>query len=372
MHPRPSPCIVVCFAHTWRDPMENGQNTAIELFAGVGGFTIGLSNAGWDVIWANQWEPNKKRQWAFECYDRHFKDSTNLNVDIATVDASDIPDHELLCGGFPCQNYSVASTLSSSKGIQGGKGVLWWEIDRIVEAKRPRFILLENVDRLLRSPANQRGRDFGIMLACLYDLGYSVEWRVINAAESYDDLFVKETSHDVKYISDTFKFDFKNSGYCSQGLIRTLKVEPDYDKSYLTLGDFLQRGVEERYYITEEEEERLRYLKGAKRLTRRSKDGYDYIYSEGAIPFPDPLDRPSRTMLTSEGSISRTSHFISDPETGRIRRLTPVECEKLNGFPADWTKDMPENMRYFCMGNALMVGLVQSMGHRLQRIKRLV
>ena len=324
--------------------MENGQNTAIELFAGVGGFTIGLSNAGWDVIWANQWEPNKKRQWAFECYDRHFKDSTNLNVDIATVDASDIPDHELICGGFPCQNYSVASTLSSSKGIQGGKGVLWWEIDRIVEAKRPRFILLENVDRLLRSPANQRGRDFGIMLACLYDLGYSVEWRVINAADygyqqrrrrtfifatrdddvknllygnkhprhvlttsgffagvfpvrfpSYDDLFVKETSHDVKYISDTFKFDFKNSGYCSQGLIRTLKVEPDYDKSYLTLGDFLQRGVEERYYITEEEEERLRYLKGAKRLTRRSKDGYDYIYSEGAIPFPDPLDRPSRT-----------------------------------------------------------------------------
>ena len=155
----------------------------VELFAGVGGFNLGLRESGWKVIFANQWEPGKKSQWAFDCYNSHFPESVNLNVDVATVDAVDIPAHELLVGGFPCQDYSVASTLANSKGIQGKKGVLWWEIYRIASAKMPRFILLENVDRLLKSPAKQRGRDFGIILACLSSLGYTVEWRVINAAD---------------------------------------------------------------------------------------------------------------------------------------------------------------------------------------------
>ena len=163
--------------------MDRKNMDVVELFAGVGGFRLGLEKSGWSTVFASQWEPGAKTQWAFDCYDRHFPDSTNSNLDIATVDAKDIPDHSLLCGGFPCQDYSVASTLAASKGIQGKKGVLWWEIRRIAEKKKPRFILLENVDRLLKSPARQRGRDFGIILSCLNSLGYSVELRVINAAD---------------------------------------------------------------------------------------------------------------------------------------------------------------------------------------------
>ena len=118
------------------------DKTVVELFAGVGGFRLGLDKSGWKTIYANQWEPGKKNQWAFDCYDKHFKDSINSNEDIASVNASEIPSHTLLVGGFPCQDYSVASTLINSKGIEGKKGVLWWEIRRIAEEKKPNFILL--------------------------------------------------------------------------------------------------------------------------------------------------------------------------------------------------------------------------------------
>ena len=171
------------------------KKTVIELFAGVGGFRVGLNNIkgfneqgkaienrDWDFVWANQWEPSTKIQHAYDCYTTRFGDECS-NEDISKVDAKTIPDHSLLCGGFPCQDYSVARSLSNEKGIEGKKGVLFWDIARILKEKNTPFFLLENVDRLLKSPSKQRGRDFGIMLRTLSDLGYNVEWRVINAAD---------------------------------------------------------------------------------------------------------------------------------------------------------------------------------------------
>ncbi len=160
------------------------EKTVCELFAGVGGFRIGLeeSDQNWNTVWANQWEPGRKSQYAYDCYVSHFgKNKNYINEDIASIDKEDIPDHNLLVGGFPCQDYSVART--GAKGMEGKKGVLWWQIRDVLETKSPKFVLLENVDRLLKSPASQRGRDFGVILACFNDLGYTVEWRVINAAD---------------------------------------------------------------------------------------------------------------------------------------------------------------------------------------------
>ena len=160
------------------------KKTVCELFAGVGGFRIGLeeSDPNWNTVWANQWEPGRKSQYAYDCYVSHFgKNKNYINEDIASIDKEDIPDHNLLVGGFPCQDYSVART--GAKGMEGKKGVLWWKIRDVLETKSPKFVLLENVDRLLKSPASQRGRDFGVILACFNDLGYTVEWRVINAAD---------------------------------------------------------------------------------------------------------------------------------------------------------------------------------------------
>ena len=128
----------------------------------------------------------QRAQHASDIYEKRWGANNHSNKDISSVKTSEIPDHDVLVGGFPCQDYSVARVLSHSKGLEGKKGVLWWDIHRIIKEKKkkkPKYLILENVDRLISSPASQRGRDFSIMLASLSDLGYAVEWRVINAAE---------------------------------------------------------------------------------------------------------------------------------------------------------------------------------------------
>lgn len=392
----------------------------VELFAGVGGFRVGLERASdrFNTVWANQWEPGRKNQFAFDCYNRHFGDSgsTNVNEDIELVKGS-VPEHDLLVGGFPCQDYSVAST--NAKGIEGKKGVLWWSIHDIVQSRRPKYVLLENVDRLTRSPVKQRGRDFGIILRCMADMGYKVEWRIINAAEyglqqrrrrtfifacRDDTAFSKIYNDDPEAVitktgffaesfpvtgnilkrkvgvidisqdeyrdlvdfSENFEADFFRSGFMSGYKVYTREVEPLSPEQSVTLGELLQEGVDERFFDIDIE--KWKYMKGAKRIERTRADGSTQVFSEGAIPFPDILDRPGRTMLTSEGSANRSSHLIQDPSNGRFRTLTPVECERLNGFDDGWTEGMSERQRYFTMGNALVVQLIEVMGRRLDSI----
>ncbi|WP_442985537.1 DNA (cytosine-5-)-methyltransferase [Sedimentibacter sp. MB31-C6] len=393
------------------------DKTLCELFAGVGGFRLGLEKASkdWKTVWANQWEPKKKQQHAFDCYCEHFgKKEIYINEDIASIDKSKIPDHNLLVGGFPCQDYSVART--GAKGINGVKGVLWWEIRNILEIKKPKFVLLENVDRLLKSPAKQRGRDFGVMLACFNELGYNVEWRVINAAEYgfaqrrrriFIFAYTRETKFasmqssanaqciintagffartfkinpinniqntnliykDLADVSENFKYEFGNSGYMNNGQIYTSNVTPVSIKP-IPLSQILEKNADNKYNINESNLEKWNYLKGSKKIERTSKAGHKYIFSEGPIAFPDPIDKPARTMLTSESSLNRSTHVIKDPTTSKLRLLTPVEAERLQGFDENWTNTgMPEKFRYFCMGNALVVGVVEKMGQTLNKI----
>lgn len=393
----------------------------VELFAGVGGFRIGLEQAGHEVIWSDQWEPSIQAQHASDCYESHFGGEDHTNVDINEINAAGVPDHDLLVGGFPCQDYSVAQT--GAEGIEGEKGALWWEIERIARAKRPSYLLLENVNRLLRSPTEQRGRDFGVLLHCLHDLGYNVEWRVINAADygyatkrrrvfifaaheetdwgdwlgtqadqphylTREGFFPREFPVDganqhrlptaqtpdetllanPKATSDGFEFHFKRAGVMVDGDIWTRQVDAETVDGE-TLGDVLEEGgVPDRYFLSEDERDEWEYAKGAKEIERVSESGHEYTFKEGAIPFPDPLDRPARTLLTSEGTTSagREKHVVEDPETGDFRILTPREVERLMDFPDGWTDTgMPENWRYTCMGNALVVGLVEQMAEVL-------
>ena len=460
------------------------KKTVCELFAGVGGFRCGLNNINenvvyspennakekWETVWFSQWEPAEKNtQYAHDCYVYHFgtcldkngNDTTNENIE--DVDKSTLPDFSLLVGGFPCQDYSVASSLATSKGLEGKKGILWWSIRETLEAKQPPFVLLENVDRLLKSPAKQRGRDFGIILACFRDEGYTVEWRVINAADygfqqrrrrtfifAYrnDTKYAKRLLDSVKYnpmfgeemhrecignviekegffaksfpiipienkkiqleklpnglgdLSDHFKFDFENSGVMLDGTVYTCKTTPNYSGKQITLGDVMETGeVDKQYFIPEEklyytypdithsdesinrlskeERQTWQYLKGAKKLPRTAANGHEYIFSEGAIPMIDEYDKPARTMLTSEGGFSRTTHIVKDKKTGKIRLLTAEETERIQGFPTGHTKycnvkgevvEMPVNKRRFMMGNALVVNLISQMEHVLSDI----
>lgn len=400
------------------------KKTVCELFAGVGGFRLGLErlNSGWETMWFSQWEPGARTQWAHDCYVKHFGESPDLNdeyhtgEDIGKMVKENIPDHTLLVGGFPCQDYSVAHTLASSKGIEGKKGVLWWQIRDTLIAKQAPFCIFENVDRLLKSPAKQRGRDFGIILSCLNELDYSVEWRVVNAAMygaaqrrrrtfifaykndteygrmqsviNAEDIITKdgfmakafpiisiekicegELPSDIVETSDGFAFDFCPAGYMTKGKIYTTKIKEDEEKPIL-LGEILQSGVDESFFITDETRmAKWTYLKGAKKIPRKSASGHEYIFSEGPIAFPDSWDRPGRTMLTSESTLNRSTHVVADPSNGKLRILTPVEAERLQGFDDDWTNSgMPQRMRFFCMGNALVVPMVTRMGKVLDEI----
>ena len=449
-----------------------------ELFAGVGGFRIGLEgppgssrDGAFKVVFSNQWEPATKKQHAAEVYVQRWglerieegatsyvhpihDDDVFINDDIAKIAAKDIPDHDLLVGGFPCQDYSVAKTLDKAKGLQGKKGVLWWEIYRIIKAKKPKHVLLENVDRLTKSPVNQRGRDFAVMLSCLSELGYVVEWRVINAAdyglpqrrrrvfilahkagteqhrilskkkvdpigwltkdgtiakafpvEKYEGDALEEfqllnEGEEIADLSKRFnekglpgnRSPFNSSGLMSKNRYWTLRAVPDYHGEIETLGNLLVTPgkVPDAFILDADSVTRDKgwsYQKGAKKPTRKGRDGFTYTYSEGAVGFPDALDKPSRTIITGEGGAgpSRFKHVVRfKPTKGQknrlkldskecnkirkdlglkksewMRRLTPIELERLNQFPDNHTEGASDGKRAFFMGNALVVGIIE-------------
>ena len=418
----------------WRN--VSNEIKVAELFAGVGGFRLGLEGYGdperpeydmaaagpFKTIWANQWEPGTDaRQFAARCYRTRFGEEELVNRDISAVmddaeaGALDIPDVDMVVGGFPCQDYSVARPLSQSRGIEGKKGVLWWEIYRFLHLKQPRFALFENVDRLLKSPAKQRGRDFAIILSCLAEVGYAAQWRVVNSAEygcsqrrkrvyifceradgagadnpadliaggvlaaafpaKFGDIAEFEVPADPYDASETFGVGAKASAFLEAGAmfggrVATCRTAEEYDGPRRTLGDVLvpEGDVPERFFIEADKMGRWEYLKGSKSERRVDKrTGYEYTYSEGAMSFPDPTASPSRTILTGEGGTgpSRFKHVVECP-SGRLRRLVPDELDRLQGFPAGWTDTgMTEAQRAFCMGNALVTDVVHRIGEAM-------
>lgn len=406
----------------------------IELFAGVGGFRLGLEKVNdsvqdaYEIVWSNQWEPSTKTQHASDVYAARFGHENHSNEDIAKVIEEDfelIPNHELLVGGFPCQDYSVAKTLSQAEGIAGKKGVLWWSIHGIIEKKKknaPNYLMLENVDRLLKSPATQRGRDFAIMLASLSDLGYIVEWRVVNSADygmpqrrkrvyimAYkkgspvyknvksitpekwiletgvmqkafpksllkNALDVFDLEGDLVSISeDKVNYNAKRRPFETIGImvdrkVYTGKAEAIYEGPKIVLKDILlpNSEVPSDFFIDDKDMERWTYLKGSKKELRTTSTGHCYHYSEGPVTFPDALDRASRTIVTGEGgkTPSRFKHVVKT-KSGRYRRLTPVELERLNMFPDNHTEGATDAKRAFFMGNALVVGVIEALGREL-------
>ena len=408
------------------------KKTVIELFAGVGGFRVGLNNVkiidgkvkenpNFKFVWANQWEPATTKQDAFECYKTRFgsDDDELSNVDISKVDKKKLPDCSLLVGGFPCQDYSVARKTHSTIGIEGKKGVLWWQINDILKAKKPAFCLFENVNRLVQSPSKQRGRDFGIMLRCLVDNGYGVEWRIINAADygfgqrrrriyifafrknteyykriskfkpndalssktifakafpiekiasSIDPIDMKKDYPSLVEVSDKFHAQFFNSGILIGSKVYTHNVTPIYVDP-TPLSKIVEHTSDKDFYLTEDEKKKFEYLRGSKQLERVASNGLKYNYTEGSMSPYDDLSLPGRTMLTSESSVNRSTHIIKDPKNHRLRFLTPMECERLNCFPDDWTNTgMTQKKRYFMMGNALVCGIIAKLGIYISEI----
>lgn len=419
----------------------------LELFAGVGGFRVGLENSDkeyFETRWANQWEPSRKSQDAFEVYNYHYPDSENIGFSISDISDEKFAsmDADMIVGGFPCQDYSVARSKKNEKGIEGKKGVLFWEIIRATKIIKPKYLILENVDRLLKAPSKQRGRDFAIMLTAFNNLGYSVEWRVINAAEygrsqrrrrvfffvyrndthfaetieakyenkdivfeeqKYDEYLFEtglfatqfpiknsplknrhvfyELDDDIVDVSDNFTGTVWNTGVMRHGKYYSTDTEPDFDGKPITLGQILQNEdeVPEKYFITDSAKlKKFKFLRGPKRIERTSADGHSYIYSEGGMAPYDDLTLPGRTMLTSEGTVNRSTHFLK--VNGKYRLITPVEAERLQDFPDNWTAkkkladgslvDVSDKMRMFFMGNALVTEIVRKIGDFIKKIEK--
>ena len=417
----------------------------LELFAGVGGFRIGLENSDKNFFktrWSNQWEPSRKSQDAFEVYNYHFPNSENIGYSISDISDEKFAsmDADMIVGGFPCQDYSVARSKKNEQGIEGKKGVLFWEIVRATRIIKPKYLILENVDRLLKAPSKQRGRDFAIMLTAFNNLGYSVEWRVINAADygrsqrrrrvfffvfrndtkyaksldskyenedivfeehKYDDYLFQtglfatqfpikqapvknrqvfyELEDDIVAVSDNFTGTVWNTGVMRHGKYYSIETVANFDGNPITLGEILQDETEvpDKYFLTDKAKlEKFQYLRGPKKLERTSADGHTYIYSEGGMSPYDDLNLPGRTMLTSEGTVNRSTHFLF--VNNKYRLLTPIEAERLQDFPDDWTAykkledgtvvEVSDKMRMFFMGNALVTEIVRKIGDFIKTI----
>lgn len=401
-----------------------------EMFAGVGGFHLGLKRASSDykVVWANQYEPERKKQFAYEIYRNRFPDTYISNVDISKVEKSKIPDINLVVGGFPCQDYSVMST--AAKGLYGKKGVLWWDIKDVIEEKWPQFLFLENVDRLLKSPGvakEQPGRDFGMILKTLSELGYSVQWKMINAADygfpqRRRRTFIFATREDthfsehlrtaimlnknqlIRYIATMaplssslpvkelgeiqtidlskygtlaefskrfkVKYGFRQTGIMSAGKVFMADYAAKSTESVKLRSIVKSNLSDQSQFLSDEQKARFSILKAGFRAVKTSRTGFEYKYGMGGIDYPDSLDKPARTMVTSEHTISRTTHVIIDPGNGRERLLTPEEAEQINTFPEGWTKlaGVTDSERFFTMGNALVVNLVRDIAIEIDKI----
>ena len=423
------------------------------MFDGVGGFIVGLENSSKEVfqtLYSNQYEPSRKTQDAYEVGLYRFPDMEHIPTDVALIPNEKFEEMQangvdMIVGGFPCQDYSVARSKKNELGIEGKKGVLFWEIIRATEAIRPKYLVLENVDRLLKAPSNQRGRDFAIMLAAFNQLGYSVEWRVINAADYgraqrrrrvfffvfrndtkwgkrlhtryeatlsvdadikarldcyapyifKDGLFGRQfpvkneavkkrinankLDEDIAEVSANFS-DGKmwNSGLMTNGYYYTIETEPKGDEEPIPMKEIVvsPNQVPKEYYIDGEKLEKFKYLRGPKKITRTAANGHTYTFSEGGMSEYDSLELPGRTMLTSEGSVNRSTHLLKID--GKYRLITPIEAERLQDFPDDWTRykrntkgevvEVSDRMRMFFMGNALVTGIVKRIGDELQKI----
>lgn len=410
--------------------MSNSKIRVVDLFAGVGGFHLGLSRASeqYEVIWANQYEPSRTNQFAYNIYIKNFPQTPISNEDINEVNKNKIPDMDLLVAGFPCQDYSVAT--SGAKGIVGKKGVLWWQIHDVLSKKNPTYVLFENVDRLLASPgvrSEQPGRDFGIILRTLSDLGYNVSWKMINAAEygypqrrrrtfifgykknaKFNEYVAEKTKRDVEKIKEFLKVmppfsssmrnekivdidfidlythktlqefsnnfltqkGFKKTGLMIDGKVYMADYIPEVRKEFTIENLIIKNIQDEKFYLNDEKIGKFKALKNGFRTVKTSRTGHKYKYGMGSMEFPDPLDRPARTIVTSESSISRMSHVIRDPGNGRLRVLSPVETERINTFPDEWTKleGVTDANRYFTMGNALVVDLIKEIGEEIIKI----
>jgi len=304
----------------------------ISLFAGIGGFDLALNRLGHECVYANEWD-----KYAAEIYRKKLGDVDTR--DIRTVPTSEIPDHDLLVGGFPCQAFSIAG---KRRGFDDTRGTLFFEIARILKDKQPKFFILENVKGLL---SHDNGFTFKTIISTLTELGYDLEWQVLNS-KNFGVPQNRERVFIVGHLRGQPRpkvFPITECSGTDKGLVYAQKADREIARVYDPEG---------------------------LAPTLHLKTG-GWQEPKVAIPVltPDrPIKRQNGRRFKEDGEPSFTltgqdKHGVSDGM--RIRRLTPTECERLQGFPDGWTEGVSDTQRYKCLGNAVTVNVVYEVARRL-------
>lgn len=309
----------------------------IDLFAGVGGFRVGINKAhpDWECVYSNEYD-----KYANSVYKKHYERCDDR--DIRTVKTEEIPDHDLLVGGFPCQAFSVAG---KRRGFEDTRGTLFFEIARIAKQKQPRLLLLENVKGLL---SHDSGNTFKTILRSLDELGYDCQWQVLNSKDfgvpqNRERVFIighlRGTSRpEVFPIGNPNENSFKQDKKLREQISNTLRTNYSNGKSNET-------------YILE---------KKLKEITKRQQQGMR-VYDTSGIS----------TTLAGQAGGWGAKTGLYQLNNFKIRRLTPVECERLQGFPDNWTKyghdnkEISDTQRYKQLGNAVTTTVVTSIVRKL-------
>jgi DNA (cytosine-5)-methyltransferase 1 len=306
-----------------------------ELFCGIGGFRLGLENASskFKTIYANELD-----KWAASIYRHHWSDDTLQEKDIKNLRAEDLPDFDLLVGGFPCQSFSVAG---KRRGMQDSRGMLFYEILRIAKAKQPKMLFLENVSGLL---SIEHGRVFETMLRALAELGYFCEWKVLDSQffgvpQQRRRLFI--VAHTPTHGGGgTTVFPIGNSSSVYFEKAGEQKVCSTIMASYPNRGG---GGT----YIVQP------------RPNAKSEDQFR-VYAN-SVP----------TLMARMGTGGGNVPLVLHADQG-MRRLTCIECERLQGFPDNWTLtglttrgeqiNISNTQRYKTLGNAVTVNVIAEVG----------
>lgn len=373
----------------------------IDLFAGIGGFRYGLQKVeiesesssdnesgasqhgqrAFHCVWSNEWD-----KYANQIYTKHFGECDSR--DIRTIDTKDIPDHDLLCAGFPCQSFSIAG---KRLGFEDTRGTMFFEIARIIRDKRPRYFLLENVKGLL---SHDEGKTFQTILGVLSDLGYEYQWQVLNSKnfgvpQNRERVFIighlRETSRpEVFPIGESYSISHQTK-YAEQA--GRSRISSTIDARY---GSLRNAGETYLHYIGGIKGKRDMWLKDNKQNSRNFSQGQRVYSSDGiastiagnagglggktglyAIPVltPDRMEkRQNGRRFKNDGDpaftlTSQDKHGVYDGLN--IRRLTPIECERLQGFPDNWTEGISDTQRYKCLGNAVTTLVITEIGRKL-------
>lgn len=364
-------------------------------FTGIGGMELGIGPAHECVGYS------EVDRYAITIYETHFNHKNY--GDIKTIDAAKLPDFDFLCGGFPCQSFSIAG---KRMGFSDTRGTLFFDIARILRAKRPRLFLLENVKGLL---SHENGKTFGVIVATLTELGYDIQWQVLNSKnhgvpQNRERIFIaghlRGTSR-----PEVFPYDGTDGtraetretekGVCEIASTLTARQFSNWGGNFIKVAGMLDGGTwssdkrhesARRVYDTDGIAPTLPTASGGGIMPKIIQKSPDYRKNGQPRKFEkiSPTlranmgDNHPMILQRARGKNTGGVHAISPTlsansfqdnnhlvEENTIRRLTPVECERLQGFPDGWTDRVSDTQRYKTLGNAVTVNVIRDICQKL-------